>query len=69
LVREAESSQLNLQVGESEEALAQLHGSSITYRIALGPQRRAHEIPWICAIRHASLCANVPSECGSHFAK
>jgi len=39
LVREAQSSQLNLEEEDSEDALGQLHGSSITYRIALGPQR------------------------------
>jgi hypothetical protein len=39
LVREAERSQLNLEPGESEDALAEFHGHSIIYRIALGAQR------------------------------
>jgi transposase-like zinc-binding protein/putative transposase len=39
LVRDAESSHLDLESGGGEDALSDLQGHSITYRIALGPHK------------------------------
>ena len=39
LVRDAESDWLNLEPPDAHDAMAQLLGSSITYRIAVGPQQ------------------------------
>jgi hypothetical protein len=39
LVRDAESSHLDLEPGGGEDALSDLQGHSITYRIALGPHK------------------------------